>query len=779
MRPVLPSVLRLALVAAIVPIAAPLSANAQQDGGSLPPVVVAPPKPSERSGVAPQRKPSQAARTRRQAARQQGAAVAGGAGAAAPTTQPSLDRIVVTPTGRPERQSEIAGTTQVIDQETIQRSAARSLTDLLSENAVGFFSEWTPGQTSINIRGGATDGQGKDFKGQVAVLINGRRAGTANLSKLSPADVERIEVVRGPASVIYGSQNIGGVINIIMKTGRTAQGTLVEGTTGAWNLMQGRAQTGGVYEGFDYYLGVSGGKRDDYHVGGGRREINTDWKRQGIAGAFGWQLNPDHRVELQVRHDGIYDAGFRGSGANYLSRDDRYNGSVEASYSGKTPDGTASWFTQFYAVSDTDRFKWASPVIRSGNVPARGTAADWNTRNLDILGTRVQPRFQLFHGNELLLGWDWEESTLRNDRFRVGVPGNPLSQVSPQDNNQRDHFHALYAEDTQRLFDERLILRAGIRQTWGVTKFEETPYLTGAKPNSRSYEATTYSVGATAKATDWLSFRVGASSGFRAPTATELAADFTTLGGGRIFGTATLKPETSDQIEAGATLSGRGWRLDGAVFQNIIHDRITTRLRAGQANTSDYINNPGDVFVRGVELQYDQDMLTLLGLSSDLWRWKTYANGNYNFDMKDKGSLTVASANTHNVERVYRYQAAVGTRFGTSGTAHDWTIQVQGVFRGPVYYNTEENLLVPAAEPYREYIWKKSPFATVNVRGEIALAKDVQLYVQVTNLFDVNNHPLFIANDKYPVIADTRFFNGGIGTSMPGRDIQVGLKARF
>jgi vitamin B12 transporter len=147
--------------------------------------------------------------------------------------------------------------------------------------------------------------------------------------------------------------------------------------------------------------------------------------------------------------------------------------------------------------------------------------------------------------------------------------------------------------------------------------------------------------------------------------------------------------------------------------------------------------------------------------------------------MKDKGAVTVATANTRNVERVYRYQAAFGTRLGTVGTPHDWTIQVGSILRGPVYYNTEENLLVPQVEPYREFIWKKSAFAVWNLRGEVELTKGVQLYVAVNNIFDVNNHPLFIANDKYPVIADLRFFNGGIGTSMPGRDIQVGMQARF
>ncbi len=391
-----------------------------------------------------------------------------------------LDEIVVTATGRPEPRSAIAGTVQVIDRTTIENSTGTSVTDVLAENAVGFFSEWTPGQTSINIRGGATDGQGKDFRSQVLVLMNGRRAGTANLSKLSIADVERIEIVRGPSSVIYGSQNIGGVINIILKTGRTAPGTLVEGIGGVWGLAQGRAQTGGVVGPFDYYLGVSGGKRDDYVAGSGDRMANTQWNRMGIAGALGLQIDPNQRVEFTLRTDGIYGVGFRGSGGNLYSRDDRINGSFDASYTGRTEDGRASLFAQVYSVTDEDRFKWASPIQRGGTgLPVPGTRADFNTRDLDILGTRFQPRVTLFSGNDVLLGWDWETSRLRSDRFRAGVPGNPLAQVSPQDNNQTDQFHALYLEDTQRLLDDRLVLRAGVRQTYGTTSFDFTPYLTG------------------------------------------------------------------------------------------------------------------------------------------------------------------------------------------------------------------------------------------------------------------------------------------------------------
>lgn len=690
-----------------------------------------------------------------------------------------LDELVVTATGRAEPRSSIPGTVQLIDRETIERSSAKSVTDLLAENAVGFFSEWTPGQTSINIRGGASDGQGKDFRSQVLVLMNGRRAGTANLSKLSPADVERIEVVRGPSSVVYGSQNIGGVINIILKTGRTAPGTMIETTGGSWGLLQGKAQTGGVYDAIDWYAGISGGRRDDYHSGrGGTTMANTGWKRFGLTGALGLQINEDHRIETSLRTDGIYDVGFRGSGANMISQEDRYNNSFDITYRGQLPGGQYRWMLQGYAVQDVDNFRWASPIVRGGTgLPAPGTAADYNRRQLDVVGTRFQPGLRLWEGNDLLLGWDWETSRLRSTRERLGVPGNPLAQVSPQDNNQSETVNALYIEDSQTFFDERLTLRAGLRRTFGTTSFEWTPNLAGQRPREVAYQATTWSTGATFKASDALTFRIGYATGFRAPTATELAADFNTLGGGRIFGNPALRPETSKQVEAGAAYAGEGWRIDLAVFQNVISDRIVTRARPGVANTSDYTNNSGDVVVRGAEMQLDADILKLTRHEETRWRWSVFANGAWNFDMEDKGAAV--AANSRKPERIYQYQAAIGTRFGQNGVRFPWSIQLTGVLRGPMWYNTEENLLIPSTEPHRNWIHRKNPFWVVNLRGEVEVAKGVRLFALVNNLFNKNEHPIFIGLDRKPYKLDARFANGGTGTSMPGLEVQAGLQARF
>ncbi|HEV7457030.1 MAG TPA: TonB-dependent receptor [Roseococcus sp.] len=692
----------------------------------------------------------------------------------------SLDEVVVTATRRPEPRSALAGTVQVIDEATIRNSTAQNLTDLLAENAVGFFSEWTPAQTSINIRGGATDGQGRDFRSQVLVLVNGRRAGTANLSKLSPSEVARIEVIRGPASVVYGSQALGGVINLILRDGVNSPGGRAELRGGSWGLVEGRAGYGGALEsaGVDYYLGFAGGRRDSYRAGGGAEQAGTQWNRLGALGALGVQTGLG-RVGVTLRTDGTYNSGFRGSAWNPTNSEDRTNASADVTLDGGTEDGRYRWFGQFYAVRDVDHFRWRSPIQRSGaGLPVPGTDADRNHRTLDILGLRLQPSMRLWQGAELVTGLDLEYSTLRSTRWRVGLPGSGITtQVPPFDNDQTERTAGLFAELSQRLWDDRLTLRGGVRRTWGETQVDATPNQPALRLRRAEYEATTWSAGASLRVAEGAVLRANAATGFRAPTATDLAADFTALGGGRVFGNPNLRPETSTQYEVGAALFRPGWRADVALFQNTIHDRITTRARPGVANTSDYVNNPGDILVRGLEVQFQADMARAFGIQG--WRWTAFANASWNFDMIDEGARLGPRVNTRTAQRMYRYQAAIGTTVGQAR----WDVSVLGILRGPVHYDTEENLLIPAAEPFREYIHRKGPFWVWNLRGSFQplpeQAPGLRIFGAINNLFDVNNHALFIATAGQPFLGDARFSNGGLGNSMPGREFTAGLRVTF
>lgn len=141
--------------------------------------------------------------------------------------------------------------------------------------------------------------------------------------------------------------------------------------------------------------------------------------------------------------------------------------------------------------------------------------------------------------------------------------------------------------------------------------------------------------------------------------------------------------------------------------------------------------------------------------------------------MRDRGAPD--SANTDRPQRIYKYQASVGTVLGSG----PWDARLTGILRGPIWYDTEERLLIPEGQPHANFVHEKSPFWVWNVRGSYQMNRNLQVFAGINNLFDKNEHPLFIALNKTPYISDPAFSNGGRGNSMPGREWYAGMKVDF
>jgi vitamin B12 transporter len=690
----------------------------------------------------------------------------------------TLDEVVVTAEGRSEPLSQTASTVQIISEEKIRNSTAKSVTDLLAENAVGFFSEWTPGQTDIGIRGGRTEGQGRDFRSQVTVLINGRRAGTSNISKLSLADVLRVEIIRGPASVIYGSSAIGGVINIILRSGQNTEGNFVQGAAGSQGLVQGNAYGAGKRGAYDYYIGLGGGRRDSYEAGQGAPEqplSNTAWNRMSGMVASGYDFDQRNHLSVSARHDGTYDTGFRGSQWSSDSNEGRSNDSVDAIYSGQSIDGAYSWTAHGYFFNDFDDLDWTAPRQRTGAV---GNRIDHDRRTQQAGGARFVPEFRLGEGNKLLLGLDVEQARLNSQRYILSVLGaSRTTQIAPIDNNERNTTLGLYAEDVQQLFDDRATLRAGLRWAYGYQELLTTPNAPNLRTGATDYDHLTYSLGGAYLATDWLKLRTGVATGYRAPTATELNATFFNLGGSQTAGNNALRPETSLQFEGGFTVTQPGVIVDFALFQNTIFDRITSRVisAAGANMVSQNVNATGEGIVRGLEVQSEFDVARIFSVKDATIR--LFGNGVYNFTMEDHGAdPRFNPVNRGNkLQRMYEYQVALGGVFGIPGV---FDIRPVGVLHGVMYYNTEEDLLA-TYKPNAQFVSKKDPYWVWNLRGNYYAWDGVTLFGAINNIFDENQSPIFISTDSLPYRSDPRGSNGYRGNSMPGREFVVGFQVFF
>jgi len=132
--------------------------------------------------------------------------------------QTRLEPIVITGSREPQALDRVTADVVVIDAERIRASTADSIEDLLRREAgVQVSRNGGPGQNaSIFIRGGGAN--------TTVVLIDGVRVGSATLGQvefesIGLAQIDHIEILRGPASSLYGADAVGGVVQIFTKRG--------------------------------------------------------------------------------------------------------------------------------------------------------------------------------------------------------------------------------------------------------------------------------------------------------------------------------------------------------------------------------------------------------------------------------------------------------------------------------------------------------------------------------------------------------------------------------
>jgi len=170
----------------------------------------------------------------------------------------SLDDVIITAAKFPQKQSTTGKVVSVITQQQIQRSAGKDLSQVLNE------------QTGINVNG-ANSNPGKDktiflrgaSSNYTLILLDGvplidpsGTGGTFDLRLIPLGEIDRIEILKGSESTLYGSSAIAGVINIITKKAGTKK---VQGDAlvayGNYNSFKGAANIGGRGKVFDYSLG--------------------------------------------------------------------------------------------------------------------------------------------------------------------------------------------------------------------------------------------------------------------------------------------------------------------------------------------------------------------------------------------------------------------------------------------------------------------------------------------------------------------------------------------
>lgn len=130
----------------------------------------------------------------------------------------AIDEVVVTGTGTHHSLKTAPVQTEVFSNKTIAKLAPRSFEEMATSISPSF--DFTPGTMGSFLR---VNGLGNDF---VVLMVNGKRVygdvgGQTDLNRISPDNIERVEVVKGASSALYGSDAIAGVINVITKKSKS------------------------------------------------------------------------------------------------------------------------------------------------------------------------------------------------------------------------------------------------------------------------------------------------------------------------------------------------------------------------------------------------------------------------------------------------------------------------------------------------------------------------------------------------------------------------------
>ena len=165
-----------------------------------------------------------------------------------------LDEVVVTATRTERAIKELPTTAEVITREEIEASNVNSCTDILSTlPGVFVWKTGAFGRADVYIRGIGQRGR------RIMVLVDGRPVkmglfGCTVTHSLPLNNVERIELIRGPLSVLYGSDALGGVINIITRKARKGFEADITLSYGSYDTKKLRLRHGGSFRRFSYYL---------------------------------------------------------------------------------------------------------------------------------------------------------------------------------------------------------------------------------------------------------------------------------------------------------------------------------------------------------------------------------------------------------------------------------------------------------------------------------------------------------------------------------------------
>jgi vitamin B12 transporter len=484
------------------------------------------------------------------------------------------ESMVVTGRRTETRLAETPQKIELIDQRDIERSVAADITDVLKKNSGVDVVQYSGVLSGIGIRGFRPETSGLNKRS--LLLIDGRPSGVTNLSTLMLDSVERIEVLKGPASAIYGASAMGGVVNVITRRSRGPVTGGVRLGFGRYNTSDLAGHAGGsLGSRVDFDVnGTAFNQRDDFRMGNGVVRPATSYKaydgsaRAGVDLASAWRV--DSRVSVYRGKD-INTPGDVFSGLTSQGRKDLERTAADVRVSGPLARHLLSG--TFYTADEqghTLNVTTTNPL----DLPflpylTFENALGWN-------GVQVRDAWSWSAANSLVIGLDVERA--KSESRSYARTGDPLAPFSA---NSRKNTVGLYAENTVRLSDGRTVLSAGGRIDRIAVETVDTPFKTNFTPSTTTFTVFNPSVGVKQQIVEGVRLHATAGRAFVPADASALTGYTTNIVGGRTQinqGNPDLKPEHSISGDVGVEFLAASSLIDVTYFRTSVEDRVVSNV---------------------------------------------------------------------------------------------------------------------------------------------------------------------------------------------------------
>ena len=469
---------------------------------------------------------------------------------AAPAPVATLPEVVVTATRVLQPLTDLVADVTIVDRGQIQRSGAAGLGDVLARlpgiemarnGGLG-------GITSVFLRGAETRFTAVFIDG---VRVDSQGTGGASWDVIPLSQVDRIEVLRGPAGAVYGSDAIGGVIQIFTLKGEGPPSPYVGLSLGTYGTTKAEAGVSGSQGSWDYSLGLVRQESKGFNVMQSRNSDDDGYTSESLAARVGLELNAAHRLDLSVLSSQLnaqYDSQF---GA--INVDDRTLKKLQTS--------ALSWRAQWSA-------DYSSTVSVNRSQDRYETLPSPDLTVTNMTGYLFQNEYRR-QGHVLTWTLERRDNELSN------------SETTPRDSSHFQNALALGYGLSGSGHSVQLNLRHDIDSVFGPQTTGALGYGYALTPNWR--------------------VKAAAGTAFRAPTLYQRFSP---------YGAADLLPETGRNLDLGLNYA-EGPRAFGlTVYQNNVSNLIQYEGNTGTCPANDPLDPFGGCYANTAKARYQGMTLT-------------------------------------------------------------------------------------------------------------------------------------------------------------------------